>query len=116
MWFKQGSFINSHAQQSYVLSEFSKGVFLAHTELDEATKPVKRQKYAYIILGGGSIGLAIAKELSRSKKEFLIVDMDHARVEALRDQDFETVEGDIGSTRLLKEMSLKHRGDLRTEL
>ena len=107
MWFKQGSFINSHAQQSYVLSKLSKGVFLAHTELDEATKPVKRQKYAYIILGGGSIGLAIAKELSRSKKEFLIVDADHARVEALRDQDYETVEGDIGSTRLLKELSFK---------
>ena len=107
MWFKQGSFINSHAQQSYVLSELYKGVFPAHTELDEAVKPSRRLKYAYIILGGGSIGLAIAKELSRSKKEFLIVDADHARVEALRDQDYEAVEGDIGSTRMLKELPLK---------
>lgn len=69
--------------------------------------PTKRQKYAYIILGGGSIGLAIAKELSRSKKEFLIVDADHTRVEALNDEDYEAIEGDIGSIRLLKALPLK---------
>jgi nanoRNase/pAp phosphatase (c-di-AMP/oligoRNAs hydrolase) len=66
--------------------------------------PPKRQHYAYIILGGGSIGLAIAKELARLKKDFLIVDRDHSRVEALRDQDYEAIEGDIGSTKTLQEL------------
>jgi Trk K+ transport system NAD-binding subunit len=64
----------------------------------------KRQHYAYIILGGGSIGLAIAKELARLKKDFLIIDKDHSRVEALRDQDYEAIEGDIGSTKTLQEL------------
>jgi nanoRNase/pAp phosphatase (c-di-AMP/oligoRNAs hydrolase) len=66
--------------------------------------PPKRQRYAYIILGGGSIGLAIAKELARLKKDFLIVDKDHSRVEALRDQDYEAIEGDIGSAKTLQEL------------
>ncbi len=64
----------------------------------------KHQHYAYIILGGGSIGLAIGKELARLKKDFLIVDKDHSRVEALRDQDYEAIEGDIGSTKMLQEL------------
>ncbi len=69
-------------------------------------RPSKRQRYAYIILGGGSVGLAIAKELARLKKDFLIVDRDHSRVEALRDQDYEAIEGDISSTKTLKELPL----------
>jgi len=59
----------------------------------------KRQHYAYIILGGGSIGLAIAKELARLKKDFLIVDRDHSRVEALRDPDYEAIEATSASRR-----------------
>jgi nanoRNase/pAp phosphatase (c-di-AMP/oligoRNAs hydrolase) len=66
-----------------------------------------RQKYTYIILGGGSIGLAIAREISKSGRTFLIVDSDTARVEALREQDFEAVEGDIGSENILRELPLK---------
>jgi nanoRNase/pAp phosphatase (c-di-AMP/oligoRNAs hydrolase) len=66
--------------------------------------PPKRQHYAYVILGGGSIGLAIAKELARLKKDFLIVDRDHSRVEALRDQDYEAIEGDISSAKTLQEL------------
>ncbi|HUL62768.1 MAG TPA: DHH family phosphoesterase [Methanocella sp.] len=66
--------------------------------------PPKRQQYAYIILGGGSVGLAIAKELARLKKDFLIVDRDRSRVEALRDQDYEAIEGDIGAAQTLREL------------
>lgn len=68
--------------------------------------PSKRQHYSYIILGGGSIGLAIAKELIRLKKDYIIVDRDHSRVEALRDQDYEAIEGDIGSVKTLKELPI----------
>jgi nanoRNase/pAp phosphatase (c-di-AMP/oligoRNAs hydrolase) len=68
---------------------------------------IHRQKYTYIILGGGSIGLAIARDLTKSNKDFIIVDADPARVEALREQDYETVEGDIGSRRTLEELPLK---------
>jgi nanoRNase/pAp phosphatase (c-di-AMP/oligoRNAs hydrolase) len=69
--------------------------------------PPKRQHYAYVILGGGSIGLAIGRELARLKKDFLIVDRDHSRVEALRGQDYEAIGGDIGSMRTLQELPVK---------
>jgi nanoRNase/pAp phosphatase (c-di-AMP/oligoRNAs hydrolase) len=73
---------------------------------ESGSVPSKRQHYAYIILGGGSIGLAIAKELARLKKDFLIVDKDHSRVEALRDQDYEAIEGDISNQKTLKELPI----------
>jgi nanoRNase/pAp phosphatase (c-di-AMP/oligoRNAs hydrolase) len=77
-------------------------------EQEEAqAEPLKLQQFAYIILGGGSIGLAIAKELARLKKDFLIVDKDHSRVEALRDQGYEAIEGDVGSTKMLKELPVE---------
>ncbi|WP_081476786.1 DHH family phosphoesterase [Methanocella conradii] len=69
--------------------------------------PVHRQKYSYLILGGGSIGVALARELAKSSKELLIVDSDPARVEALREQDYEAIEGDIGSQATLKGLPLK---------
>lgn len=76
-------------------------------EVEEvAARISRRQKYTYIILGGGSVGLAIAKELSKLKKDFLIVDSDHTRVEALRDQNYEAIEGDIGSSKTLKELPI----------
>ncbi|MCD1294606.1 potassium transporter TrkA [Methanocella sp. CWC-04] len=69
-------------------------------------KHPKKQKYPYVILGGGSIGLAIAKEVAKLKKGFLIVDSEHTRVEALRDESYEAIEGDINSLKSLKEMPL----------
>ncbi len=72
----------------------------------QADEPPKRQHYAYVILGGGSIGLAIAKELARLKKDFIIVDKDHSRVEALRDQGYEAIEGDISAVATLKELPI----------
>lgn len=69
-------------------------------------RPPKRQKYAYIILGGGSIGLAVAKDLARLKKEFLIIDKDKSRVEALRDQNYEALEGDISAEATLREIPI----------
>jgi nanoRNase/pAp phosphatase (c-di-AMP/oligoRNAs hydrolase) len=68
---------------------------------------IHMQKYSYVILGGGSIGLAIARDLARSNKDFIMVDSDPARVAALREQDYEAIEGDIGSAGILDELPLK---------
>ncbi|CAJ36573.1 putative phosphoesterase [Methanocella arvoryzae MRE50] len=67
----------------------------------------KRQKYSYVILGGGSIGLAVAKELAKLKKVFLIIDKDKSRVGALRDQNYEALEGDISTDKTLEELPLE---------
>jgi len=45
--------------------------------------------------------------LTKSRKDFIIVDADPARVEALREQDYEAIEGDIGSYRVLEKLPIK---------
>jgi len=82
------------------------GIIVQTKQLGEIPA-IHKQKYSYVILGGGSIGLAIARDLARSDKDFIIVDSDQARVEALREQDYEAVEGDIGSRRTLDGLPLK---------
>ena len=77
------------------------------TKSATSTKPSRVPRYSYIILGGGSIGFAIAKELHKLKKDFLIVDSDSKRVEALRDQDYEAIVGDISSPDMLKTLPIK---------
>ncbi len=50
---------------------------------------------AYAILGCGSVGHAVAEELSSSGNDVLILDKDESRVEALRDQDLDARIQDI---------------------
>ncbi len=87
--------------------KFRTGGIIVQTKQLGEIPTIHKQKYSYVILGGGSIGLAIARDLARSNKDFIIVDSDPARVEALREQDYEAVEGDIGSPKTLKELPLK---------
>jgi len=50
----------------------------------------------YAILGCGSVGHAVAEELVDEGKDVLILDADEGRVEALRDQDLNAQQADIG--------------------
>jgi len=49
----------------------------------------------YAILGCGSVGHAVAEELTEEGKDVLILDKDESRVEALRDQDLNARTADI---------------------
>jgi len=49
----------------------------------------------YAILGCGSVGHAVAKDLVDEDKDVLIIDADEGRVEALRDQDLDARQSDI---------------------
>ncbi|MDS0299014.1 DHH family phosphoesterase [Halogeometricum sp. S1BR25-6] len=49
----------------------------------------------YAILGCGSVGHAVAEELTEEGKDVLILDKDESRVEALRDQDLNAQTTDI---------------------
>jgi len=49
----------------------------------------------YAILGCGSVGHAVAKDLVDEDKDVLIIDRDEGRVEALRDQDLDARQSDI---------------------
>jgi len=81
-------------------------LFLMEEQAEVHVSLPKRQKYSYIILGGGSVGLAVAKELAKLKKVFLIIDRDRARVEALRDQNYEALEGDIATEKALRDIPI----------
>lgn len=48
----------------------------------------------YIIVGGGRVGEEIAHNLSKSKKDFLIIERDPLRVSKLRKKDYLVIEGD----------------------
>jgi nanoRNase/pAp phosphatase (c-di-AMP/oligoRNAs hydrolase) len=58
----------------------------------------------YVILGCGSVGFTVANELKKQGKEIIVVDIEKDRVEALRDQDIEAVEGDICDPEVLSKL------------
>ncbi|MFQ6137048.1 MAG: DHH family phosphoesterase [Candidatus Hydrothermarchaeales archaeon] len=60
----------------------------------------------YLILGCGTAGYFVAEGLNERRKELLLVDKDHKRVEDLREMGFEVVEGDITDKETLKAAKL----------
>lgn len=56
---------------------------------------VKKPRPEFLILGGGIIGFAVAKELRKTEKEVTIIDVDKTRVETLRQEGFNALIGDI---------------------
>ncbi len=75
----------------------------------ETDTPAKaRVKPTYLILGSGSIGFAVAKELRELDKGLVIVDKDEQKVETLREEAYEAVVGDIGDPELLNQINTKN--------
>ena len=81
------------------MSNFSK-------EADSSFKSTVKPRY--LILGSGSVGFALAKELRESNKLVIIVDKDEAKVETLREEGFETIVGDISDPELVNKIDLKN--------
>lgn len=61
----------------------------------------------YLILGSGSIGFAVAKELRELDKDLIIVDRDKQKVETLREEAYEAFEGDISDPDIFQHINLK---------
>ena len=59
----------------------------------------------YAILGCGSVGHAVAEELTERGKDVLILDRDESRVEALRDQDLNARVQDIAEPDVVDELA-----------
>lgn len=60
-----------------------------------------------MILGSGSIGFAVAKELRELDKDLIIVDRDKQKVETLREEAYEAFEGDISDPGIFQHINLK---------
>lgn len=68
-------------------------------------KPVKA---IYAVLGSGGIGLALAKELETRTKNIILVDNDAAKVQTLKEQNLNAVQGNIGDTEILSSLDLQN--------
>lgn len=64
------------------------------------------EKPRYLVLGAGSFGFNVARELINTGFDVVIVDFDEKRVESLRDQNFEAIFGDIRDERIYRELRL----------
>ena len=61
---------------------------------------IKKPRPEFLILGGGIIGFAVAKELRKTEKEITVIDIDKSRVETLRQEGFNALIGDIADSEL----------------
>ena len=63
-------------------------------------------------MGCGSIGSATARVLKQHDKKLLLVDIDATKVEAMQDQDFDTVLADLNDTNLFTALDLSNIGSV----
>jgi nanoRNase/pAp phosphatase (c-di-AMP/oligoRNAs hydrolase) len=68
-------------------------------------KPVKT---IYAVLGSGGIGLALAKELETRTNNIILVDCDSAKVETLKEQNLNAVQGNIGDIGVLSSLDIRN--------
>ena len=68
-------------------------------------KPIKA---IYAVLGSGGIGLALAKELETRTKNIILVDNDSAKVETLKEQNLNALQGNIGDTEILSSLDIQN--------
>lgn len=65
------------------------------TSLEQGIPLKIDDRVTYAILGSGSVGFLVAKELAQRGRMFTIIDKNAKRVETLRDQNFDAQVGDI---------------------
>lgn len=83
---------------------WDKGGFAIEEKLSEL-KPVR---VTYAVLGSGGIGLALANELGTRDKNIIIIDKDAAKVETLREQNLNALQGDIGEPDVFSKFDLRY--------
>ncbi len=81
-----------------------KGGFAIEEKLSEF-KPVRA---TYAVLGSGGIGLALANELGTRDKNIILIDKDAAKVETLREQNLNALQGDIGEPDIFGKFDLRY--------
>ncbi|MCL2863078.1 MAG: DHH family phosphoesterase [Methanimicrococcus sp.] len=74
----------------------------------KSAESIKKPKPEFLILGGGIIGFAVAKELRKTEKEITIIDIDKTRVETLRQEGFNALIGDISDPELHNKIDMRN--------
>jgi len=65
-------------------------------------------KPLYLVLGSGSLGFALVKELKERDKELFVVDKDPQKVETLREEGYDAMIGDISDVEVLEKINTKN--------
>jgi len=68
---------------------------------------LRKMRNHYIIAGGGRVGEELAKSFSTTKKEFIIIEKDEAKVNLLKKKGFFAIYGDVTNEEVLKEANIK---------
>jgi nanoRNase/pAp phosphatase (c-di-AMP/oligoRNAs hydrolase) len=74
---------------------------------NDDTNDDKKPQAPYLVIGSGRIGSAVARELTTRNKKVVMIDKDVGKVETLREQEFETVVGDLNDPHLLDPIDIK---------
>ena len=74
------------------------------TSLEQGIPLKIDERITYAILGSGSVGFLVAKELAQRGRMFSIIDKNAKRVETLRDQNFDAHVGDITKEEVITEL------------
>ncbi|WP_406670585.1 DHH family phosphoesterase [Methanolobus sp. ZRKC4] len=83
-------------------------VFINNVAKEISATDKTKIKPTYLILGSGSFGFALAKELRELEKDLIIVDKDSQKVETLRDEAYEAIVGDVSDPTLLDRINTKN--------
>ncbi len=75
--------------------------------IEDKSYDSKPSKVIYAILGSGGIGLALANELGTKDKNIILIDKDSAKIETLKEQNLNAVQGDIGDEGVLARLDFK---------
>ncbi len=83
-------------------------IFINNVAKEISATDKTKIKPTYLILGSGSFGFALAKELRELDKEIIIVDKDSQKVETLREEAYEAIVGDVGDPALFDIINTKN--------
>ena len=78
-----------------------------YLKIQKLLSNLKNMKNHYIIAGGGRVGEEIAREFSKSKRQYVIIEKDETKVNLLKKKGFFAIYGDVTDEAVLKEVNIK---------
>jgi len=71
------------------------------SEASSEEETADSREFEYLLIGCGSFGFSVLKELAKEGKQVLAVDSSPEKIEVLKDQDFNAILGDISNEEFL---------------
>lgn len=89
-----------------IIDIFLTGKFQERMQGGKIMQKIKKLKDHYVVIGGGSLGEAVAVELDRLGKDVVVLDRDNERVAELNDGGILAMEGDSFEEEYLEAMGV----------